>query len=71
MKNNALGFRSGILARRLAIPTEVFCRFPPPLQTNAGIVSMSIKARTFLSKYFVIHYSLIILPFDAIQVEIM
>jgi len=46
--------------------TEVFHGFPP-LLANSGIVSRT-GAQLVLSTCFPIHYSVIILPFDAVGV---
>jgi len=47
--------------------TEVFHGFPPSLQANAGIVSRT-GVQLVLCAYFPIHYSVVILPFDAVGV---
>jgi hypothetical protein len=54
----------------LAILTDVSHDFPQSLQADARIVPQ-IRQLSLPSTFFPIHYSLIILPFDAIQLELL
>jgi hypothetical protein len=55
-----------ISGERSAILTENFCKPLRSLYTNAETVP-EIRPLSFYSMSFPIHYSLIILPFDALQ----